>query len=249
MRIIKTISAASIFLFCGSFLFSQNLVDVAKKEKERRESLKGTPSIIVTNQDLKRVPREETAVSVSPKTPPQKSPDTILTAKTPAQKAPPAKQVEISDQADQIDTTSFTLNYATRILESTQFVENAQFVLNKPDGQFAEVGEFGFLDLEIEVKNRQGNDIAVYARRLQEGYQSMTMNYGVFVENRGEWEFIGFGAGTSSPETFDLGDIRSANKIRIIFKDFTQDLWSAKPYKLHTLEYSMGIDAVESLHQ
>lgn len=244
MHISKTISAISILLFCGSFLFSQNLVDVAKKEKGRRERLKGTPSIIVTNIDLKRVPREETAVSVSPKTPPQKSPDT-----TPAQKTPPAKQVENLDQSDQIDTTSFTLNHAAQILESTQFVENAQFALNRPDGQFAEIGEFGFLDLKVEVINRQGSDIAVYARRLQEGYQSMTMNYGVFVEHRGEWEFIGFGGGNSSPDTFDLGDIQSANKIRIIFKDFTQDMWSAKPYKLHTVDYSMGIDAVESLHR
>jgi hypothetical protein len=249
MCISKTASAISILLFCGSFLFSQSLVDVAKKEKERRESLKGIPSIIVTNQDLKRIPREETAVSVSPKTPPQKSLETIPAPKTPAQKTPPAKQVEISDQADQIDTTSFTLNYATRILESTQFVENAQFALNKPDGQFAEIGEFGFLDLEIEVINRQGSDLSIYARRLQEGYQSMTMNYGVFVEHRGEWEFIGFSDGNSSPNIFDLGDIRSTNKIRIIFKDFTQDMWPAKPYKLHDSEYSMGIDAVESLHR
>jgi len=249
MRLSQITSAIGILLFCGSFLFSQSLVDVAKKEKERRKRLNGTTSLIVTNQDLKRVPGEETTISVQPKTPPQKIPDTIPAPKIPAQKTPPVKQVEILEQADQIDTTSFTLNYATRILGSTQFVENAQFALNKPDGQFAEVGDFGFLDVEIEVKNRQGNDIAIYARRLQEGYQSMTMNYGVFVENRGEWEFIGFGGGTSSPETFDLGDIRSANKIRIIFKDFTQDLWSAKPYKLHTVEYSMGIDAVESLHR
>jgi hypothetical protein len=148
-----------------------------------------------------------------------------------------------------MDITSFASNHATQVLESTQFVENAQFALDRPDGQFAEIGEFGFLDLEIEVINRQGSDLSVHARRLQEGYQSMTMNYGVFVEYRGEWEFIGFGDGDSSPNTFDLGDIRSSNRIRIIFKDFTQDMWPAKPYKLHDSEYSMGIDAVEALHQ
>lgn len=244
MRLSKMITSVSIFLFCGFFLLSQSLVDVAKKEKERRESLNRTTSKIVTNSDLKRVPREKIPVSVPPQTPPQKSVDI-----TPVQKTPPAKQVEDLDQADRIDTTSFASKHATQVLGSTQFVENAQFALNKPDGQFAEIAEFGFLDLEIEVINRQGSDLSVYARRLQEGFQSMTMNYGVFVEYRGEWEFIGFSDGNSSPNTFDLGDIRSTNKIRIIFKDFTQDMWPAKPYKLHDSEYSMGIDAVESLHR
>jgi hypothetical protein len=244
MSLNKLTSAMSIFLFCGSFLLSQSLVDVAKKEKERRERLNGTTSKIVTNRDLKRVPREETPVSVPAQTPPQKSLDI-----TPAQKTPPTRQVENLDQSDRMDTTSFALNHATKVLGSTQFVENAPFALNKPDGQFAEIGEFGFLDLEIEVINREGSDLSIYARRLQEGYQSETMNFGIFVEYRGEWEFIGFGDGNSSPDTFDLGDIRSTNKIRIIFKDFTQDMWSAKPYKLHDSEYSMGIDAVESLHR
>ncbi len=249
MRTSKLISAISIFLFCGTFLSSQSLVEAAKKEKERRESLKGTSSIIVTNKDLKRVSREEAAVSVQPQIPPQKSLDTTPAQRPPVQKTPPAKQAEILDQTDQIDTKGFAPNHATQILESTQFVDNAQLALNKPDGRYAEVNDFGFLDLEIEVRNRQGADIAVYARRLQEGYQSMTMNYGVFVEHRGEWEFLGYGSGTSSPDTFDLGDIPSGNKIRIIFKDFTQDMWPAKPYKLHAADYSMGIDAVESLHR
>jgi hypothetical protein len=244
MRLSKIISAASIFLFCGPLLLSQSLVEVAKKEKERREGLNGITSKIITNRDLKRVPREEIPVSVPPQTPPQKSVDI-----TSAQKIPPTRQVENLDQADRIDTTSFASNHATQVLESTQFVENAQFALNKPDGQYAEIGEFGFLDLEIEVINREGSDLSIYARRLQEGYQSMTMNYGIFVEHRGEWEFIGFSDGNSSPNTFDLGDIRSTNKIRIIFKDFTQDMWPAKPYKVHDSEYSMGIDAVESLHR
>jgi hypothetical protein len=240
----KITSAISIALFCVSFVFSQSLVDVAKKEKERREHLKGKTTKAITNNDLKKVQREETTTPVPPKTPPQKGLDTI-----PVQTTPPAKKVENLDQSDLIDSTGFTSNHAKQILESTQFVENAQFALDKPDGQFAEIGEFGFLDLAIEVNNGEGSDIAVYARRLQEGFQSMTMNYGVFVESRGEWEFIGFGGGSSSPDTFDLGDIQSANKVRIVFKDFTQDMWTAKPYKLHSVDYSMGIDAVVSLHR
>ena len=75
------------------------------------------------------------------------------------------------------------------------------------------------------------------------------MNYGVFVEYRGEWEFIGFGGGDTSPETFDLGNIQSVKKIRLLFKDFSQSMWSARPYRHTEVGYSMGIDAVKSLHR
>lgn len=38
-----------------SFLQSQSLVDIAKKEKERRESLKGRKAIVVTNEDIANI--------------------------------------------------------------------------------------------------------------------------------------------------------------------------------------------------
>jgi len=245
----KTIVVSLVIFLSSSLLLSQSLVDLAKKEKERRESLTRKSSIIVTNDDLKRVFREEALASVPIKIPPQQSLDLPPARKIPAQKIPPAQQVENLDQAGQIDTSGYSVNNATQVLDSTQFVENPQWALDKPDGKFAEIGEFGFLDLEIDVKNRRGNDIAIYARRLKEGFQSETMNFAVFVELRGEWEFIGFGGGNISPEAFDLGDVRSAKKVRIIFKDFTQDMWLAKPYRLHSGDYSIGIDAIEALHR
>lgn len=264
MRISKITSAISILLFCGSFLFSQSLVDVAKKEKERRERLKETSSIIVTNQDLRRVPREETAVSVSPKTPPQRSFDTI-----PAQKAPPAKQVEMSDQADQIDTISPTLNYATRILESTQFVENAQFALNKPDGQFAKIPILGILDLEINANNGPGADILIYAKQagvkeiMPGGEEEIGTPFEAFMydywqgfwygvlgmEERGDWVAIGKGTGMTSQEEFDIGSLRSLKRIRIIFKPHNNADPGVRFYRMQPGESLFGIDAVEALHQ
>ncbi len=44
-------------VFLSSFLFSQSLVEAAKKERQRREKLKGKKSLLVTNVDLTRLKR------------------------------------------------------------------------------------------------------------------------------------------------------------------------------------------------
>ena len=50
----KTAVSAILLLFLSGFLTSQNLVDVAKKEKERRAKWKGKKSVIVTNDTLRK---------------------------------------------------------------------------------------------------------------------------------------------------------------------------------------------------
>jgi len=56
---IKRIIAVSFFpLLLASFLFSQSLVEVAKKEKERRDSLKGKKAVVVTNADLGKLKKK-----------------------------------------------------------------------------------------------------------------------------------------------------------------------------------------------
>lgn len=63
---INKIIALSLFpLFLASFLFSQSLAEVAKKEKERRESLKGKKSVVVTNADLANL-KKKPAVEMAP---------------------------------------------------------------------------------------------------------------------------------------------------------------------------------------
>ncbi len=263
--------AFTIFaIFLGySLLLAQDLVEAAKKEKERRERLKKTSTIVVTNADLIKTEGDAT-IKITP--PESQSQDVRRTAPgpqqtqrtTPSQPSTPQKrmpsqqinnidQIDLSvdktDQLDQIEASGFSRDFATRIISSSETVQNPQFALDKPDGKYAELGEFGSIDLEIDIKNSSGNDIAVYAHRKEIGIQLSTMNYGVFVEHQGEWEFIGFGGGNSSPEAFDLGDIRSTTKIRLLFKDFSQTMWTAKPYRFSEVGYSMGIDAVKSLHR
>lgn len=53
----KIIVAISLPLFFTSVLSSQSLVDLAKKEKERREKLKNQEKTVVTNADLSKIKR------------------------------------------------------------------------------------------------------------------------------------------------------------------------------------------------
>jgi hypothetical protein len=254
--------AFTIFaIFLGySLLHAQDLVQAAKKEKERRERLKKTSTIIVTNADLYKIEREGRAsIKITP--PEEQSQDVRQPIPAPRQiqRTIPSQQIDNIDQIDlsvdkveQLDqnvATGLSRDYATRIISTSETVQNPQFALDKPDGKYAELGEFGSIDLEIDIKNRSGDDIAIYAHRKETGIQLSTMNYGVFVEYQGEWEFIGFGGGNTSPETFDLGDIQSTTKIRLMFKDFSQSMWTARPYRHGEDDYAMGIDAVKSLHR
>ncbi len=54
---LKLISGVIIFAIGAGFLWPQSLAELAKKEKERRESLKDKKAIVVTNEDLARVKR------------------------------------------------------------------------------------------------------------------------------------------------------------------------------------------------
>jgi hypothetical protein len=53
----KIIIGISLPLFLASVLSSQSLVDLAKKEKERREKLKGQKKTVITNADLNNIQR------------------------------------------------------------------------------------------------------------------------------------------------------------------------------------------------
>lgn len=52
-----------VLLLCSSLAFSQNLVEAAKKEKERRAKLKGKSGHVITNEDLKKVKKNPKVVT------------------------------------------------------------------------------------------------------------------------------------------------------------------------------------------
>lgn len=232
----KSISLIIVSLVGAAMLSAQSLVEISKKEQERREQLKGKNVKVITNADLKQLTKKP-AVSIT-------SPDSLKGANI----EPEAYVSPETQESQAAESEVFYPGFATVVLPDTLLVENPEFALYQPDGRFAEIAYFGILDLEIEVRNGQGNDLAVYAQRSSEGIQPETMNYGVFVlAENGEWENIGMGSGLQSPELFDLGSIRFSKRVKIVFKDYT-DQMLAKPYILHSQEYSMGIDAVAALH-
>ncbi len=62
MKIKNIILFGFFFLLIGSLLFSQDLVETAKKEKERRAKLKSKKAVIVTNHNLSRYKGKEAVV-------------------------------------------------------------------------------------------------------------------------------------------------------------------------------------------
>jgi len=84
----KIISFMFLPLLLTSFLFSQSLAELAKKEKERREKLKGKKSAVITNAELKKTQKKpavttsrtaatvessQSPPSTQPKSPPEKT--------------------------------------------------------------------------------------------------------------------------------------------------------------------------------
>jgi len=72
MRAKKIFAFVFLPLLLSSFLYSQTLVEIAKKERERRESLKGKKARVITNADLAKLKKkpalEIPAAAASPST-------------------------------------------------------------------------------------------------------------------------------------------------------------------------------------
>jgi hypothetical protein len=257
-----------IVIMCVALLSAQSLVEIAKKEKERRTALraKGIKSIVVTNAELKRPKRLPMVTVQSQVSSPQGStPPRQRTTPRPSNQT--TSQQKTSKAIQSRDVYGYRKN-ATKVLFSTELIENPDFALNKPDGQYAEMSIPGVLELEFSATNGPGADIAIYARLA--GAQEMMRGdaedegapielfildykegfwYGVFImKENGEWEAIGKGTGRSSPDEFDLGRVQSISRIRIMFKPHANADFPAKFNRIHSGESTFGIDAVEALH-
>ncbi len=238
-----------LFLLPAALLLSQSLVEVSKKEQERREKLKGKNVRVITNADLKSV---------------KKRPAVTTRAAPPAE----AEAVEPEEQeyaeargAARAYAEGAGLSYATGVLPDTSLVENPELALNPPDGRFADIPLYGILTLEFNAKNGPGDDIAIYANRRTTSLESVLvgeederlwtdlMTYGVLgLSASGEWEAIGRGSGASRPEKFDLGDMESVSTIMIVFRYYNEPEAGFKQVKNIVGDYYIGIDAVEALH-
>ena len=238
----KAVAFFSILLFLASgLLFSQDLANLARKERERRARLGTTSSRVVTSLNLLRM-KARPAVD-TPAQPPNEGtadPESQPDEQTPAETALPQ-----SDERNQQE------KFGTEVLPTSEFVQNADEALGEPDGKFAAIGYWGWLDLALNATNAEGNDIAVYASRSFEGIQdSRMMHYLVFVQKDSTWQCIGIGGGLTGPEYFDLGDMPSTDKVRIMYRN-RDEINQIQPNLGQTdriNSYSMRLDSVQALH-
>ncbi len=104
MRYIKILAGLALPLLLVSMLWSQDLSEAAKKEKERREAIKGKKGVVVTNTDLGAVKKkpnvadEGTEAAVEPEGAPAEGTQPAE-ASQPAEGATPD---EASNPADQV---------------------------------------------------------------------------------------------------------------------------------------------------
>ena len=273
----KKLIFAIIVFFLGSILMlSQYLGKAAQKEKERRARLKKKSTIVVTNADLYETDREPTLRITPPKDQPQNvqraTPQRIQRT-TPSQQIENIDQMDLSvdklDQVDQLEARGFRSDYAGQVLNANEFVRNPELALDKPDGQYAKISILGIVDFQISAKNGPGDDIAIYARQTgtkemlpggeeEEGVPVVALSfgytqgfwYGVFGMNEhGNWVTIGQGKGMNSPEKFDMGNLSSVTKIRIMFKPHSNADQGIRYNRGPSSESTFGIDAIESLHR
>jgi hypothetical protein len=247
-------------LLTASLLISQSVVDASKKEQECREKLKGKSVRVVTNADLKAKDKPPAvgvgareAVKAQPQGQTESGQEQGAAAEAEAQPEQPQEEPEYSP------------SYAASVYPDWFLVENPELAVGPPDGRYAEISVTGVLDLDIEVNNGPGDDLAIYARapaktlpEWESGDQLDTdqaaMWWGDFryavlgLDTRGEWQEIGLGSG-QNPDNFDIGALKSTARIRIMFKTYSNPVNQGdKPMRLAGKELTFGLDAVGALH-
>jgi len=104
----KFISFMFLPLLLASFLFSQSMAELAKKEKERREKLKGKKAAVITNAELKKTTKKP-AVTTSR---PAASTESVKSPSSPQQKSPPGRTRPTETSESQIDKKGVVDNRA-----------------------------------------------------------------------------------------------------------------------------------------
>ena len=188
MRSSQMMAAALLLLFCRSMAFPQSLEDVARKEEERRKTIK-TPSKVYTNDTLKRdpgaspapvqpapaspsQPAATTPAPASPSTPPAGSPPSTEGAKpqTPAkdEKYWKGRITQAREQLDRNKTLLDALQSRVNAL-NTDFVNTddpAKRSVVERDRQRA-LGEIDRLKKEVAEQTKAIAGIEEEARRAR----------------------------------------------------------------------------------
>lgn len=127
MSVKKIISASILPFFLSSLLFSQSLVDLAKKERERRERLKGEKKIIVTNADLREL-KKRPAVSIpQPVVGEEENQGTVTSEK----KSPPKKTRALEvPEADKIELKKTISDFEEKWIKAKEYADLLTLKMN-----------------------------------------------------------------------------------------------------------------------
>ncbi len=244
----KKILVLLLPILCAAQVSAQSLVELAQKEKLRRTKYRGKQVRVVTNADLEKA-RRTPAVSLGSSQAESDRPSP--TAPDPGQTPPPITVTqEFPPQPSRPKNRVEGRRFATKVLTTSELVHDSQAALHAPDGKSAAIEFYGLLDLEIETVNGAGEDIAVYITRSTEGQGPEDMHYLVFSQDRnGEWIGLGVGGGLVSPERFDLGELRKASVIRIVYRNLRRMYDThIDPRDITRGRYAIHVDAVAALH-
>lgn len=142
----KIISLTSIFLLASSLILAQNLVELAKKEKERRAKIKAKKSIVITNSDLTRIRKRLAAVmpeAVATREPARK-------AKAPMKNIRPVKtRFQGQEETDKMDYPISALELKNKLQQTREYIQLLRLKIN------ALWQEFYSLDDTISKENIQ----------------------------------------------------------------------------------------------
>lgn len=101
----RILAAVFLPLLLAAFLFPQSLTELSKKEKERREKIKGKKTVVVTNADLVKVKKKPAVEILEPLFPEEEqiTEQSVVTKEAPSEEPQP----EITEKVVQeVDTSS-----------------------------------------------------------------------------------------------------------------------------------------------
>jgi len=153
----KFISFTFLPLLLTSFLFSQSLAELAKKEKERREKLKGKKEAVITNAELKKT-KKKPAVTTSRMAAPVES---IQSPSSTQPKSPPGKTQPSA--TSELDKSGATVSMADLEQKSARAQEYVDLLTTKMNALWQ---EYYSMDDMTDRSNIQ-RQIAETAQKLE----------------------------------------------------------------------------------
>jgi hypothetical protein len=153
MSVTKILTAAALALILAQPAPGQSLTEAAKKEKERRESLKGKAGVVVTNADLAGIKKkpavapqapdegEKPAAAAKPGEPPAGEAATPADLQTEARKKFDEKRIELEDLLSKAKELVELLNLKMSALQQQFYSFNSMTAKDQVQKQISETNQ------------------------------------------------------------------------------------------------------------